>query len=117
MHDHNYGAVILKLTGSSSNPTVHLDTNEKLPVTGSPLKSLGWRTTVAGYLYHAVAGTLQEFNIVIITNEGAPRQAVCTRTKLLQTYSALPKSIRDLARVILANHLSLVDPAPTKMSK
>ena len=63
--DHDY--MIIKLAGSSSLPTVRLNANESLPVTGSSLQVMGWGTTVAGF--PVAADTLQEVDAVTITNE------------------------------------------------
>jgi trypsin len=63
--DHDY--TIIKLTGSSSLPTVRLNTDENLPVTGSSLQVMGWGTTVAGLSVEA--DTLLEVDVVTITNE------------------------------------------------
>ena len=64
MH-HDY--MIIKLTGSSSLPTVRLNTNDNLPVAGSSLQVLGWGTKVAGF--EVAADTLQQVDVVTITNE------------------------------------------------
>jgi secreted trypsin-like serine protease len=63
--DHDY--MIIKLTGSSSLPTVRLNINDNLPVTGSSLQVLGWGTSVAGK--DVEADSLQEVDGVAITNE------------------------------------------------
>ena len=62
---HDY--MTIKLTGSFSLSTVRLNTNENLPVTGSSLHVMGWGTTVARSA--DAADTLQEFDVVTITNE------------------------------------------------
>ena len=59
---------------------------------------------------------MQEVSVVTITNEECSKASI-EYDKLLQTCSALPKSIRDLARVILVDHLSFLDPAMRKMSR
>ena len=74
---------------------------------------MGWGTIVAGF--PDAADTLQEVDVVTITNRSAARQAVCTMTLLLETCSALPKSRRDLACVTVGDHLSFLDTAPRKM--
>ena len=65
LYDHDY--MIIKLTGSSSLPTVRLNTNDNLPVAGSSLQVLGWGTTAAAFAVEA--DTLQEVDVVTITNE------------------------------------------------
>jgi trypsin len=71
--DHDY--MIIKLTGSSSLPTLRLNTNENLPVTGSSLQVMGWGTTVVGESPVA-ADTLQEVNVVTITNEECSKASI-----------------------------------------
>jgi trypsin len=68
-YDHDY--IIIKLTGSSSNPTVRLNTDDNLPVTGSPLQVMGWGTTVTNK--YIKSDTLQEIDVVAITNEGCSK--------------------------------------------
>jgi secreted trypsin-like serine protease len=63
--DHDY--MIIKLSGSSSLPTVRLNTNENLPATGSSLQVMGWGATVAEFA--DPDNTLQEVDVVPITNE------------------------------------------------
>jgi trypsin len=67
LDDDNHDYMIIKLTGRSSLPSVRLNTDENLPVTGSSLQVMGWGTTVAG-LYVEV-DTLQEDDVLTITNE------------------------------------------------
>ena len=70
--DHDY--MIIKLTGSSSLPTVRLNINDNLPVTGSSLQVMGWGTTAAGA--PVLADDLQEVDVVTITNEECSKSSI-----------------------------------------
>jgi secreted trypsin-like serine protease len=64
--------MIIKLTGSSSLPTVRLNTDENLPVTASFLQVMGWGTTT----FADEADTLQEVDVVTITNEECSKASI-----------------------------------------